>query len=629
MKNVYYKKNLKALKKVNKPLYHKIIDERNKEPQFHTIRGKDPLDIDLVDIKREASIYISPLNETENMIKKIETESPLHPLLYFFGLGNAILYKVLLNNPKHQHIYVFESEYGIISEALSAVDMEKEINDRRLVIVDANTFNYAMAFGIFMDKKFKIFAKLFSLNIHSDYYVNHHFEMVSSINTLMARAIKQMVYSLGNDAKDSLLGIDNHLSNLKEMVSNYKFLELVNKPHTSSAIIVSTGPSLDKQIPLLKEIQDYVCIISPDASLPHLEKNGIHADIVTSLERTEIVASILSGTSKEYQKDKIFLLASVLNSKSIAEVHGHKCIVMRPFGYTFYFDKLKAWGYHGIGMSVANMAHELSYIMKFKNVALIGQDLSYGPNDESHSVGNVYGATQKKMVQDYKEIQAYGGEGVVKSYDGWILFKNYFESTIEETKKEMTTFNCTEGGARIDGAVELPFTDFIDKHIDKTKPKEKITLTLPDKEESKEAFEYANNMMKVWIEYGEKSKEKIDKLYEKVCVAFDIIEKAENEKNDSLINYEELKNISDEIDTIKELFQHETFSKLFYDVTQSFIIHQELNLASIVVFNPTNEEEKNHKIKLWVVNHKYWLFSLSSGVQAVLETVEKHYDCKK
>jgi hypothetical protein len=624
MKDIFYKKNIKALKKANKPLYDKIIETKNKEAKFHTIRGKDPLDIDILDIKREASIYISPLNETENAIRKIESESPLHPLLYFYGLGNSILYKVLLNNPKHQHIYVFESEYGIIIEALNSVDLEKEIYDRKLIIVDANTFNYAMAYSIFMDKKFKIFAKLFTLNPLSDYYLSHHFKMMSSINTLMARAIKQMVYSLGNDAKDSLVGIDNHLANLKEMVNNYKFLELVNKPHTSSAIIVSTGPSLDKQIPLLKEIQDYVCIISPDASLPHLEKNGIHADIVTSLERTEIVVSILSKTSKEYQKDKIYLLASVLNENAIKEVHGYKCIVMRPFGYTFYFDKLKAWGYHGIGMSVSNMAHELAYIMKFKNVALIGQDLSYGKNNESHSSGNVYGSTQKKLVANYKEIPAYGGEGVVKSYDGWILFKNYFESTIEETKDIMTTFNCTEGGARINGSVELPFVDFIKKYIDKTKVKEKITLTLPEKKESKDAFEYAIYMMEKWIKYGTKSKKRIDDLYEKVCIAFDLIEKAENEKNDDIINYNQLTELSDEIDSIKELFQNETFSKLFYDVTQSFIVHQELNLANIVVFNPKNEEEKKHKLKLWIVNHKYWLFSLSSGVQAVLETVEKH-----
>ncbi len=623
MQNTFYKKNIKALKKVNPSLHKKVLEAKDKK-NFHMIRGKDPLDIDILDIKREASIYISPLNETETAIKKIESENPLYPLLYFFGLGNSILYKVLLNNPKHEHIYVFESEYEIIIHALNSVDLEKEIADRRLVIVDANTFNYAMAYAIFMDKKYKIFAKLFTLNPLSEYYLNHHYELMSSINTLMARAIKQMVYSLGNDAKDSLVGIDNHLGNLKEMVSSYRFLELVNKKNTSSAIIVSTGPSLDKQIPLLKEIQDYVCIISPDASLPHLEKNGIHADIITSLERTEIVASILSGTSKEYQKDKIFLLASVLNEKSIEEVHGSKCIVMRPFGYTFYFDDLKEWGYHGIGMSVSNMAHELSYIMKFKRVALIGQDLSYGKNNESHSAGNVYGSTQKELVSDYKEIEAYGGEGVVKTYDGWILFKNYFESTIDETKDTMPTFNCTEGGARIHGAIEAPFAEFIDKYIDKTKKKEKITLTLPSEEESNNAFEYAHKMMEEWIEYGNKSKKRIDELYEKVCDAFDLIEKAENEKNDDLIDYEKLTKLSDEIDKIKELFQNETFSKLFYDVTQSFIIHQELNLASIVVFAPKNEEEKKHKLKMWIVNHKYWLFSLSSGVKAVLETVEKH-----
>ena len=619
----YYKKNMQALKKVNPPLYKNVKKVKN-DKSFHVIKGKDPLNIDMLDVKREASIYISPVSEIETLLRETEGKSPLHPILYFYGLGNAILYKVLLNNQNHKHIYVFESEYEIISHALSFIDLDKEILSRRLVILDANTFNYSLAYAIAMDTDYKIFAKLFALTPHSDYYLSHHFKLISSINTLMARAIKQMVYSLGNDAKDSLVGVDNHLANLKEMVENYRFLELIHKKNATCAIVVSTGPSLDKQIELLKEIQDYVCIISPDASLPYLEKHGINADIVTSLERTEIVASILSGTSAEYQKDKIYLLASVLNPKSIAEVHGEKCIVMRPFGYTFYFDGLKAWGYHGIGMSVSNMAHELAYIMKFTKVALIGQDLSYGADGESHSTGNVYGSKQKALDDFYKEIPAYGGEGVVKSYDGWILFKNYFESTIEETKDTMSTFNCTEGGARIAGSIEMPFKDFISENIDKTNKKEKITLTLPEKQDKKDAIEYSQKMMQEWLSSGNTYKKNIDILYDKVSIAFDLIDKADKEKNDDLIDYDNLKSLSQEIDDIKMLFQDELFSKLFYDVTQSFIIHQELDLANIVVFNPTSEEEKKHKIKSWVVNHKFWLFSLSSGVQAVLEVVKKH-----
>jgi len=624
MKSVYFKKNIKELKKANPDLAFKVL-EAQKEKKFHLIRGKDPLDMDILDIHREASIYISPVDETEDSIRKIEGENPLHPILFFFGIGNALLHKVLLSNPKHKHIYVFESEIGIIANALECVDLEEEIKSRKLVIINANTFNYAMAYSIFMDKTYKIYAKLYSLTPTTEYYIRHCYKQMSVINGFMTRAIKQMVYSHGNDANDSLMGIEHHLNNLNEMLDNPKFLGLINKKNTKTAIVVSTGPSLDKQLPLLKKMQDYICIISPDASVPHLESHGIHADIIVSLERTEIVASILKGASKEYQKDKIYLLASVLHKNAINSVYGEKCIVMRPFGYTFYFDKLRHWGYHGIGMSVANMAHELAFIMKFKKVALIGQDLSYGKGGESHSVGNVYGDKQRKIEDDnLKEITAYGGSGVVKSYDGWILFKNYFESAIEDTKDKMKTYNCTEGGARIEGSIETSFEDFCEFYVDKEMPKKRIILEKPSIEESADAKEYASQMIDEWLDYGKKVRINIEELYKEVSKYFDLIKKADEQKDDSIINYKDLENVSDKIDDIKGYFKDEKFSKLFFDVVQSFIVQQEMDLASIVVFAPKDDEGRKHKIKSWVVNHKYWLFSLSAGIKAVLDIVKKY-----
>lgn len=52
-----------------------------------------------------------------------------------------------------------------------------------------------------------------------------------------------------------------------------------------TAVIVATGPSLDKQLDTLKKFAPYVTVISLDASLPILAKHGIKPDYVTSIER--------------------------------------------------------------------------------------------------------------------------------------------------------------------------------------------------------------------------------------------------------------------------------------------------------------------------------------------------------
>lgn len=55
-------------------------------------------------------------------------------------------------------------------------------------------------------------------------------------------------------------------------------------------MIVSTGPSLYKQLPLLKEHADKITIFSVDASFPILVKHGIKPDVVVTLERVEPTA---------------------------------------------------------------------------------------------------------------------------------------------------------------------------------------------------------------------------------------------------------------------------------------------------------------------------------------------------
>jgi hypothetical protein len=52
-------------------------------------------------------------------------------------------------------------------------------------------------------------------------------------------------------------------------------------------------------------------------------------------------------------------------------------------------------------------------------------------------------------------------------------------------------------------------------------------------------------------------------------------------------------------------------------------MHQEFDLAHIIVTHPKTEEERRDKLINWIIAHKYWLFSLAGGIDAVLNVVEK------
>ena len=99
------------------------------------------------------------------------------------------------------------------------------------------------------------------------------------------------------------------------MLKNYPFVDVAQRKNSEVAVIVSTGPSLTKQLPLLKEIQKNVTIICVDASMPILEKWGIKPDIVTSLERIEDTALFFEKTSKEFQDGIVFLSSALQHEK--------------------------------------------------------------------------------------------------------------------------------------------------------------------------------------------------------------------------------------------------------------------------------------------------------------------------
>ncbi|MCR6592017.1 6-hydroxymethylpterin diphosphokinase MptE-like protein, partial [Campylobacter insulaenigrae] len=86
----------------------------------------------------------------------------------------------------------------------------------------------------------------------------------------------------GNSPIDALQGIEQFVYNIPSMVSNPSYKELLNKRKNLSdtAIIVSTGPSLIKQLPLLKQYSNKATIFCADSAYPILAKYNIKPDYV-------------------------------------------------------------------------------------------------------------------------------------------------------------------------------------------------------------------------------------------------------------------------------------------------------------------------------------------------------------
>ena len=611
-----FEKNIKALLEVNPALASKLFSIRTNE-KFEVIQqGNDNINLNIIDKEKKYPVYeTDPLKEIEEKRKKFK-KYERYPSLYFYGIGNGIFIKLLFANPTHQHIIVFEPNLEILFIALNIVDLSIEIKNKKLLIFHTDDFHFANALEITSNPDILVFNKLYDLHIYSNYYEKFYSKDILRINHLLTRAIKQAILGLGNSTIDTLIGIEHHIKNLPEMIKNIPFKPFIRKNrHLSDiAIIVSTGPSLEKQLPKLKKIQDFVTIISVDASMPILEKWGIKPDFVTSLERVKQTAKFFEKTSPEFQKDIIMMHASLQHEKVLKNSRGKKCIVMRPFAFNRYF-KLNDYGYLGIGMSAANMAYELAFLLKHKTIVLIGQDLAYSEDGTSHAKGHVYGENEVKFKEDDTYVLAYGGKKTIRTTKVWNMFRNYFEKDIYTANQEgVVTINATEGGARIEGAIEMSFSEVIENYVN-TKKKKKQIIYFDENKINKNLLKAYDKAQEI-LNYGEKFQKRVEKMFLKVAKECEKLENLKEKNQLEKIDFDKLYKISNEIDKIKSKIETKKFYEMYGETIRSDLMHREMDLAKIQISPSNTETEKKSKLVDWIMKHKEWLFTLAGSINA-------------
>lgn len=626
----FYSKNLKALEKRAPSLFRKL-KQLDGNARFEVFAGKDPVDINLLNTETSTPVYNEPVSETVNLLKSFDPYAR-YPFLCFYGIGNGIFYNAMLKNEGFNHIIVFEPELELLFIALNFADFSEDIEKSRLILFHSEDFSEAVANKLMDLPNIGIYSKLYDLHILTPYYGKYKEDIVR-INQRFTKGILQFVATHGNDANDSLVGIDHFVQNLPEMLTLPPFHQLLKKRETDTAVIVSTGPSLTKQIPILKEIAPHVTIISVDASMPVLEKHGIKPDIVTSLERIELTATFFEKTSPEFHRDIVFLHSAVQHRRVIEASHGQKMIVMRPFGYMMSFEKIREFGYAGIGMSAANVAYEVAFLMGHKHAVFIGQDLAYGEDGTTHAKDHTFGANDEGFKKNAEsnpnnilEVTRYGGEGTIKTTAVWMMFLNYFVNNIAETKGRIMPINATEGGARIEGTIEMPFREVADTIVDRAVVKQGIRLEPNAPEKIETDLAYAAETLEGMIAFGEEKKAEVEALFLEVAGICDELEKLNKDEQLEKADFDAIAAVLEKVDQFKILFDDNNFKKTFWETVRSLIVHQEMEIAKIVVQNHKTEEERKARNVEFLFAHKYWLFSLAGGIDSQLEVMKKARD---
>ncbi|EIN8062997.1 motility associated factor glycosyltransferase family protein [Campylobacter coli] len=592
-----FNKNIEALSNI-------LLKEGLKEiksSKFELVLGKDNLDINLKDTSDNTFLYENVIDELNTMLNTYNDKYLLYPVLYFYGFGNGILFKALLQNKNHQHIVVFEKDIEIIWIMFHILDFSNELQSARLMVLQTSSLDIEFFSNFCSSKPFFQFSRIYFLELMSHYYERFH-EDILGLNKKLAENFKNSIVSYGNDPLDALQGIEQFVYNLPQMITHPSYKELLSKRKgiSDTAIIVSTGPSLTKQLPLLKKYASKATIFCADSSYPILAKHDIKPDYVCMLERDEIVAECFNNDFGEFDKDIVFIVKSVTHPHTIKylQKNNRAFILVSTYASFIQYLKLDYFGYFNMGFSVAHMNFLLTIHLKYKNIILIGQDLAYAKDGQTHSQGfihaNLHNGDYERDLDKFSTT-AYGGNGKVQSSEIWTLFRHNFEKDIVNIKMNyhITTYNCTEGGARIEGTIEKPFLWACENLLDKdlNKPFEKLEPLSLNKQN--EFLLKAYYKVYQSIKHCRDFSKILSNDFEKIQSIYLSLNEKEEDINLAIEKIDKFKNKLEDIKQMQDL----------YEILQPLRTQFELNLARIYVLNPKTKEDAFNKSILWIKEH--------------------------
>ena len=566
--------------------------------------------------KDDIFLYENPNKELLENLTLFKTKYNKYPVLFFYGFGNGMFYKTLCKNKQHKHIIIFEDNLEILTLAFHLFDFSEELKKEQLILFYTPNINTAQLTTLFTYEIIQKSVKIFNLFIHNDFYQQFYSTQIQNINTQLIEMIRFIVLNKGNDPHDSLVGIKHTLDNLPKMLNHGIFQEFLKerRAKVENAIIVSTGPSLIKQLPLLKKYANKATIFCADSSYPILAKHGIKPDYVCMLERDEIVAECFNNDFGEFDKDIVFIVKSVTHPHTIKylQKNNRAFILVSTYASFIQYLKLDYFGYFNMGFSVAHMNFLLTIHLKYKNIILIGQDLAYAKDGQTHSQGfihaNLHNGDYERDLDRFSTT-AYGGNGKVQSSEIWTLFRHNFEKDIVNIKMNyhITTYNCTEGGARIEGTIEKPFLWACENLLDKDLNKPFDFPKFLDKKLAKEKLEKTKKYLQKSIleskEFIKKTQTQLQKLRYTL------------EKNDK--NFQTLEKIKNDL---LNLFKEFKKLKLFNELCQAIYFHNECEILKFEVLN-TNKQKEN-LIDFLKIQHNWFIQGLGY-LDTQNKTIEK------
>ncbi|HEG3902043.1 TPA: motility associated factor glycosyltransferase family protein [Campylobacter jejuni] len=484
-------KNIQALLSgVNEPLGNKLLNFiQNKTCSRFNIDEN----LNIYDKTHNVFMYENLEEELNFFYQSILEKTHRYPFACIYGIGNALLIK---NLSKHyKHLFVFESEIELFILALSTIDLSEELKVYKVVLFDCVAKDLEIQIAMIFDQQSILeYLSLYEMFISSHYYLKYYETSILSLNELCIKSASVAIRNADITCFLPLLTHGQFLQNIPSMLESIPFQRILSerKNKFENAIVVSAGPSLAKQLPLLKAYQDKAVIFCADGALSMLEKEGIIPDYVLNIDFEDLPLRFFQNKENKTSLNML----SCATHPSLVRVLDNKSVILRDDPLYQRFN-LNDFGYIDTGTHVSHFSYTLALALGFKNIIMIGQDLAFDEEGNSHSKGFALGERIDHTLNlPTLQVPAYAGKGEVLTHIAWNDYRIKLEYLFACNSKEAKFYNATEGGARIHFTEELSFKECCEKLLTKEKPKFDIPKSLTKNRSDKLLVKFKEKIQK-------------------------------------------------------------------------------------------------------------------------------------
>ncbi|EAJ9515006.1 DUF115 domain-containing protein [Campylobacter coli] len=486
-------KNIQALLSgVNEPLGNKLLNFiQNKTCSRFNIDEN----LNIYDKTHNVFMYENLEEEINFFYQSILEKTHRYPFACIYGIGNALLIKNLAKH--YKHLFVFESEIELFILALSTIDLSEELCSGKIYLVDIKEERVDIQLLILFDMKDMFeYLSLYEMFVNNSFYKQFCEKTWCETDEFCKKNIEIVIRDSGLNSNLSFQSYFHFLQNIPSMLESIPFQRILSerKNKFANAIVVSAGPSLTKQLPLLKACQDKAVIFCADGALSMLEKEGIVPDYVTNLDFTDLAMKFFQNKEN---KTSLNILSCATHPNVAHSLKAENCMIVLRNKALYQRFNLNDFGYIDTGTHVSHFSYTLALALGFKNIIMIGQDLAFDEEGNSHSKGFDFGEKFSGEENiDKLKVPAYGGKGEVLTHITWNDYRIKLEYLFACNDQKAKFYNATEGGARINFTEELSFKECCEKLLTKEKPKFELPKSLTKNRSDKLLVKFKEKIQK-------------------------------------------------------------------------------------------------------------------------------------